>query len=452
MKSKKISKLFYLSFILIFWILIFTLTCKNPSGPGIDFNLRNWYITSGMAAGPGFTNNITYGDNTEINPTNYMKKAKDMLFTNDTAQKIYYRIPALLTLPNGDILAFADKRTGGAGDLPNQIEVYVRKSANNGTNFNGAKRITPVSTSKKDGHGDTAVVLDKKTGHILALVAAGQGFLQSTPHDPIRIKVIRSKDNGENWSEPIDITSQVYGDGCKDPTRRYWYGAFVSSGNGLQMRNGRIMFIINVRESSSRDAKSFRNYALYSDDGGYKWRVSRGSPKNPRGGNEAKIVELNQDGHLLMNIRPNGPVWKRLLSRSYDYGETWTEAKIQQDLHSSGSNGDMIYYTSTLNGYDKNRIITLVGSRPWNGRGPGEPQFYISYDEGYTWTNSRRLYTGHAGYSSLAILKDGSIGILAELTKPWDGPIWFLRASIEWCNPEDNPCSPTNSSASAKKK
>ena len=60
MKSK-ISKLFYFSFILIFWILIFTLTCKNPSGPGIDFNLRNWYMTA-SAAGPGYTGNITYGD------------------------------------------------------------------------------------------------------------------------------------------------------------------------------------------------------------------------------------------------------------------------------------------------------------------------------------------------------------------------------------------------------
>ena len=445
MKSKKISKLFYLSFILIFWILIFTLTCKNPSGPGIDFNLRNWYIMSGMAAGPGYTGNITYGDNTIIDPTEMLGES-NRLFTNNG--NIHYRIPALLTLQNGDILAFADKRYSGAGDLPNQIEVMVRKSTNNGTNFNAEKIITPKSTSKKDGHGDTAVVLDKKTGHILALVAAGQGFVQSTPHDPIRIKVIRSKDNGENWSEPIDITSQVYGDGCKDPTRRYWYAAFVSSGNGLQLRNGRIMFVFNVRESSQKTAASFRNYVMYSDDGGHKWKVSRGSPKNYQGGNEAKIVELNQDGHLLMNIRPNGPVWKRLLSRSYDYGETWTEAKIQQDLPSSGSNGDMIYYTSILNGYDKNRIITLVGSRPWNGRGPGEPQFYISYDEGYTWTNYKKLYPKDAGYSSLAILKDGSIGILAELTKPWDGPIWFLRASIEWCNSNDNPCSPN---VSAKK-
>lgn len=444
MKSKKISKLFYLSFILIFWILIFTLTCKNPSGPGIDFNLRNWYMTA-IAEGPGYTGNITYGDNIEIKPTDYMSRAKDMLFTNQ--EKYYYRIPALLTLQNGDILAFADKRYNGAGDLPNQIEVYVRKSTNNGTNFNAQKRITPQSTSKKDGHGDTAVVLDKKTGHILALVAAGQGFVKSTPHDPIRIKVIRSKDNGESWSEPIDITSQVYGDGCKDPTRRYWYGAFVTSGNGLQMRNGRIMFIINVRESSSTSATSFRNYALYSDDGGYKWKVSRGSPKNPRGGNEAKVVELN-DGSLLMHIRwtPN-----RLQSRSYDYGETWTEATVINGIPASHSNGDLIVYTSTKNGYDKDRLITLVDSTVWNGQRsgyPGNPTFYISYDEGYTWTNYKKLYNGDAGYSSLAILKDGSIGILAELGNSWNGPIYFLKTSIEWCNSNDNPCSPN---VSAKK-
>ncbi|WP_346680059.1 sialidase family protein [uncultured Brachyspira sp.] len=439
MKSKKISKLFYLSFILIFWILIFTLTCKNPSGPGIDFNLRNWYIMQGMAAGPGYTGNITYGDSNCIWPTNFGGQYR--VFTNQGAT--HYRIPALLTLPNGDILAFADKRAAGAGDLPNQIDVYVRKSTDNGTNWGPEKRITPVSTSKKDGHGDTAVVLDKKTGHILALVAAGQGFLKSTPHDPIRIKVIRSKDNGDSWSEPIDITSQVYGDGCEDPTRRYWYAAFVSSGNGLQMRNGRIMFIINVRESASTSGASFRNYALYSDDGGYKWKVSRGSPKNPRGGNEAKVVELN-DGSLLMHIRwtPN-----RLQSRSYDNGETWTEATAINGILSSDSNGDLIVYTSTKNGYDKDRLITLVDSTVWNGQRngyPGNPTFYISYDEGYTWTNYKKLYEGDAGYSSLAILKDGSIGILAELGNSWNGPIYFLRTSIEWCNSNDNPCSPTN--------
>lgn len=59
------------------------------------------------------------------------------------------------------------------------------------------------------------------------------------------------------------------------------------------MKNGRIMFVLNIRETKAKEITSFKNYIMYSGDGGYKWRVSRGAPKNPRGGNEAKVVELN---------------------------------------------------------------------------------------------------------------------------------------------------------------
>lgn len=441
MKQKKlIIAIIFLSSFIWAW------QCKNPNGPGIDWLSRNWYMSETQA--PGYRGLITYGDNNAIDPQKQMGADKT-LYTNG---KINYRIPALLTLKNGNILAFADKRYNGAGDLPNRIEVMVKISTNNGTNWTDEKRVTPISTSTMDGNGDTGCVLDRKTGDVLALVAAGQGFLKSTSNDPIRIKVVRSKDGGESWLAPVDITSQVYGAGCKDLTRRNWQAAFVTSGNGLQMRNGRIIFVLNVRQTTSAFVE---NYILYSDDGGYKWRVSRGSPKNPRGGNEAKVVELN-DGSLLMHIRwtPN-----RLQSRSYDYGETWTEATVINGIPASHSNGDLIVYTSKKNKYDKDRLITLVDKRPWgnnyrkcicNGNGncnagtPGCPTFYVSYDEGKTWTNSKKLYANHAGYSSLAILKDGSIGILAELGNSWNGPIYFLRTSIEWCNSNDNPCSPTN--------
>ena len=428
MKQKKlIIAIIFLSSFIWAW------QCKNPNGPGIDWLARNWYMSETEA--PGYRGPITYGDSNAIDPKTQMGGDKKLY---DNTNGINYRIPALLTLPNGNILAFADKRYNGAGDLPNRIEVMVKISTNNGTNWTDEKRVTPISTSTMDGNGDTGCVLDRKTGDVLALVAAGQGFLKSTSNDPIRIKVVRSKDGGESWLAPVDITSQVYGAGCKDLTRRNWQAAFVTSGNGLQMRNGRIIFVLNVRQTTSTFVE---NYILYSDDGGYKWRVSRGSPKNPRGGNEAKVVELN-DGSLLMHIRwtPN-----RLQSRSYDYGETWTDATVITSLPASSSNGDLIVYTSTKNGYDKDRLITLVDSRAWNGQVsgyPGVPVFYVSYDEGMTWTNKKTLYDRAAGYSSLAILKDGSIGILAELTQPWNGPIWFLRTSIEWCNPNDNPCSP----------
>ena len=100
--------------------------CKDPFGPGIDLTgLRDYIPLSQRANGPGFTNNITYGDNNAIDPK-YMLGNKYRVYTN--AGGVNYRIPALLTLLNGDILAFADKRMGGSGDLPNKIDVVVKKA------------------------------------------------------------------------------------------------------------------------------------------------------------------------------------------------------------------------------------------------------------------------------------------------------------------------------------
>ena len=441
-KIKKITiSLIFLS-LMAFLIALFFVGCSAEDKLGSETNQReqkaivrqksnlpNW--TMNKSFGPGYNGKITYGDNKIIDPTTFMGERKT-LFKGSGGN--YYRIPTLLTLKNGDILAFADYRYNGAGDLPNQIEVWVRKSKNNGTNWGLIKRVTPASRSKRDGHGDIGVVLDRNSGDIVTVVASGQGFFQSTASDPIRIKVIRSKDNGETWLAPVDITSQIYGAKCKDPVRKNWQGVFSTSGNGIQLRNGRIMFVLVVRETNSKFVK---NYVMYSDDGGYNWKVG-GSPENPRGGNEAKVAELN-DGSLLMHIRwtPN-----RLQSRSYDNGKTWTEATVVNDIPASSSNGDLIVYTSKLNGYDKNRLITMVDSRPWGSGNPGIPVFYVSYDEGRTWSKKRTVWNSDAGYSSLAILKDGSIGILTELTQPWRGPIWFLRTSIEWVNPDDNPKSP----------
>jgi sialidase-1 len=38
----------------------------------------------------------------------------------------------------------------------------------------------------------------------------------------------------------------------------------------------------------------------------------------------------------------------------------------------------------------------------------------LSPDDGKTWPASRQIYAGPAAYSSLAVLKDGSIGLLYE--------------------------------------
>ena len=261
-----------------------------------------------------------------------------------------------------------------------------------------------------------------------------QGFIASTPDKPARTRLIIGRNNGTTWDPPVDITDQIYGANCRDPERKTWHGLFATSGNGVQLRNGRMLFVLNVRKS--KEASPLYNHVLYSDDGGATWNVSKGAPgisKNPsRGGSEAKIVELN-DGTLLMVARPEG-IYQRFLAKSTDNGETWSVAEPHKDLRSSSSNGDIIYYTSTNNGWDKNRIITMFDSRPWSGQGggsPGNPVLYYSYDEGKTW-KGKQMHNGNAGYSSLAILKDGSIGILAEIGGSWAGPIYFIRVNMRY--------------------
>ena len=258
--------------------------------------------------------------------------------------------------------------------------------------------------------------------------AAGNGFLKSTPDDPIRIKIIKSKDNGETWSEPVDITPQIYGSACKDPTRKKWHGVFAASGNGIQLRNGRMLFVLNVREAKATEL-FIRNYVMYSDDGGDTWNVSKNAPQSDKSGDEAKIVELN-DGTLLMAIRAKD-IYQRRLAKSTDNGETWGPAVFRSDLPSSASNGDIIYYTSTNNGWDKNRIITMFDTVPYSVSSPAKPYLFYSYDDGNTWRKFM-IENGKAGYSSLAILKDGSIGILAEIGGSWNGPIYFMRLNMKY--------------------
>lgn len=415
-----------ISIIVISGVLVWA--CKHPFGEGLSIiNIGKKVDYSIEEGGPGYkgeigkdvTNSIIRPNKVEVFPLQ--------------SGKNYYRIPTLIQLTNGDLLAFADRRIGSVGDVPKSpIETVYKKSTNNGKTWSQEKRISPQSTATNRSYGDGAYCVDRKTGNIICLVVGDQGFIQSTPKNPIRTRLIIGRNNGSTWDDPIDITDQIYGANCKDPDRKTWNGVFTTSGNGVQLRNGRIMFVLNVRKSDK--ASPLFNHVLYTDDGGATWNVSKGAPgisKNPsRGGSEAKIVELN-DGTLLMAIRPEG-IYQRFLAKSTDNGETWGEMEPRRELPSSSSNGDIIYYTSTLNGFDKNRIITMFDSVPYTkDTPPGSPKLYWSYDEGKTW-NGRLMHSGNAGYSSLAILKDGSIGILAEIGGSWNGPIYFMRVNMRY--------------------
>ncbi|WP_346749523.1 sialidase family protein [uncultured Brachyspira sp.] len=415
--------------IVIAGVLIWACELRHPFGMGLSAELLEGlgpYMSE--SGGPGYKGDIS----AQTTNTYITKSTKVMVFPLQSG-KNYYRIPTLIQLTNGDLLAFADKRIGSIGDVnAAPIETVYKKSKDNGKTWSQEVRISPSTSDRFRSYGDGAYCVDRKTGNIICLVVGDQGFLKSTPDNPIRTRLIIGRNNGSTWDDPIDITDQIYGANCKDPDRKTWHGVFTTSGNGVQLRNGRILFVLNVRKSDK--VSPLFNHVLYTDDGGKTWNVSKGAPgisKNPsRGGSEAKIVELN-DGTLLMAIRPEG-IFQRFLAKSTDNGETWGEMEPRSELPSSSSNGDIIYYTSKLNGWDKDRIITMFDSVPYTkATPPGSPKLYWSYDEGKTWKGFL-IHSGNAGYSSLAILKDGSIGILAEIGGSWNGPIYFMRLNMKY--------------------
>ncbi|TKZ22745.1 sialidase family protein, partial [Brachyspira catarrhinii] len=98
--------------------------CKHPLGDGISFtNINNQGGGNGTIeeGGPGYKGEIGKDvTNTIIRPTQVE------VFPYISAGN-YYRIPTLIQLTNGDLIAFADKRKGTIGDLPNSIEVVMKR-------------------------------------------------------------------------------------------------------------------------------------------------------------------------------------------------------------------------------------------------------------------------------------------------------------------------------------
>ena len=341
-----------------------------------------------------------------------------------------YRIPAIVTAKDGSLVIGTDKRKNNQSDLPEDIDVLINRSTNNGVDWSDPIAIAQ-GTGRGTGFGDVGLVKTAEENGLLAIYVGGDGFF-----DPIssntkkqRIYVSKSTDNGISWGEKVEITDQLYGPKCSEISRQGWQAAFVSSGAGLLTRDGTICFVGVVRETSSTDVGLVSNYVFYSEDNGATWQVS--SCCMASGGNEAKIVELN-DGSWLVSIR-NQRKGARYYTISNDRGQTWTPVAQWENMIEPGCNGDLINYTSILDGYDKNRMLHTI---PYHPTTRINVSIFLSYDEGKTWEYKKTLCKTGAAYSSICVLPDNTIGVYMEENgnDPANGEYstYFLNFSFDW--------------------
>ena len=122
-----------------------------------------------------------------------------------------YRIPAVVTTPNGTVLAFSEGRKEGRSDA-GAIDLLLKRSTDNGSTW-GPMQL--ICDSEGNTCGNPAPVIDHETGTIWLLITWNLGtdteraIMDGTSEDTRRVFVTSSTDDVQTWAEPTEITSDV---------------------------------------------------------------------------------------------------------------------------------------------------------------------------------------------------------------------------------------------------
>ncbi len=337
---------------------------------------------------------------TDVMPSERLELLNNQpLFVSGTQNTHTFRIPAIVTATNGDLIAMCDARRQGSADVVHQrtIDIVVRRSDDNGETWTPLEMVNPVD---EGGCSDPSLIVDEVTGDIFCFY----NYMSSDKSsEEYRFIVQKSSDHGRTWGTPVDFTDQVAGPELKNAFK------FITSGRGIQTREGLLIHnYVHVGEGVT---------LFGSRDHGATWETM--GEVTP--GDESKVVQL-PDGSLMVNSRiaPG----KRFVHRSADGGKTW-ESAADFNLPDPRCNACIIQYTAKRDGYAKDRLIFCNAA---SNSGRKNLAVRISYDNGDSWSSGKVIDSGPSAYSAITILKDGSIGVLYE---PGYKEIRFVRFTLE---------------------
>jgi len=309
----------------------------------------------------------------------------DLFNAENNPEVSCYRIPSIITAPNGDLIAAIDERVPSCGDLKwsRDINIVIRKSSDNGKTWGKIEKIIdyPLGQSASD----PSMILDKQTNTIFLFY----NYMDlDNQKDIYYLKYISSNDNGKSWSNPVDITSQISKVNWKNDFK------FITSGRGIQTKNGTLLHcLVNLQKGT---------HVFGSNDNGKTWFITE-APTLP--GDESKIVELN-DGSWMVNSRVN-KLGYRYSHFSNDNGKTWISKK-EESIIDPGCNGSLIRYSQ---GEKNLLLLTNIN----NKKERKEIVLRYSTDEGKSWSNPKIIYNGEAAYSSMTVMENGNLGLFFEM-------------------------------------
>lgn len=328
------------------------------------------------------------------------------LFDKDSSENIScFRIPSLITAPNGDLIAAVDERVPSCGDLKwsKDINIVIRRSTDNGATWLPLQ--TVVNYPFGQSASDPSMIVDKVTGEIFLFF----NYMDlENEKDIYYLRYSKSKDNGHTWSESVDITKQI--------NKTDWQKdfKFITSGRGMQTVSGKLVHtIVNLQKGL---------FVFESNDHGKNWKLIDNAIKPA---DESQITEPIP-GHWIINSRVNDGMGMRYIHSSTDEGKTW-KAYPDSSLADPGCNAGLLNYSFLINGMQTN---LLLFSNAFSKKDRENMTISVSDDAGKTWLKHQTIFPGSAAYSSITQLSNGDIGLLFE--KDDYGKIVFVSIPIQY--------------------
>ncbi len=339
------------------------------------------------------------------------------VFNPDEDSYNIYRIPSIVQARDGTLIAIVEARRDTPIDSSTRHTDMVYKLSHDGGRSWSSLRILEKSKEGWSASNPTAVV-KSSSGRIMVLYSIwkpGRDSKNSRPGTLDNQLWMRySDDNGNTWSEAVDITHQA-----RDFDN--WGNVVFGPGHGIETRTGRLV----IPSYSQIKTDSYFFFTLYSDDGGRSWRRGKKSNINA---NESQIVELD-DGRLMIDSRQGegtslNHIGTRWTAISKNQGETWGELKQGQVCPKIGAS--IIRYPRPDN---SNNSLLL-----WSGlKGPGRINLILrlSSDQGQSFPIELLISPGPAAYSVMSLIDKGDVGILWEGGEHRSEKIIFTRIPME---------------------
>lgn len=321
-----------------------------------------------------------------------------------------YRIPAIIKLKSGKLLAFAEARRKGAGDF-GDVNIVLKTSVDSGKTWSAMQDVAENGELQAGNPTPVVDYFDKNfpKGRIFLFYNTGNNTEAQVRKGNGKRDVWykTSVDEGKTWSEPVNISEQV-----KLPD---WRSCANTPGHALQITKGKFKgrIIVPFNYSKGEPEKDFSDYmaaAFYSDDHGKSFKIS--NDVGIKGSNESTAAELPKNSILLNSRNQKGDEKFRLFARSQNGGESWSEVGFDKNLPDPVCQGSLLNITE--------KIIAFSNNADQKNR--NNLTLRISFDEGRTWKQSF-LVDGkenlspnedYTAYSDLVLIDKNHIGILYE--------------------------------------